>query len=427
MPAVSVSRRRKKKQRRDRRARSAGLTPEVQLQRELDRIDDIDAKLRDLDERADDLVRQILQRGTASLIGAAGDLTGLAGPREIEDAVAGRLGDELSVALAADLARAPFDSWFEDLLDDVQNALLEAVEKREDAWRGLLRLLYGLASVASGEARTMAEDNLANAQMQLRRSGLGGDEPRWLRSAVRVRATGRTWRLADRAGGMHGVLAEMDDRSGATGVYLWMIDACWGAIDCGGGWFDDADAAARQWREQTRAVDAELVESDDLALLVQVDPTVKGVETKAATDEFFRYRRRVEDVRDSWKRLGRPEPAPARVDADAEAARFGDWLAQHGVEAAESLVREVVEEGCRYQLGEVAIASAHHASFVQSYLTDVSSPDDPELPVLLDLFAHWFRFVGARRGLSPREIDRLVDVMHGAPLADDECPVAFAR
>jgi hypothetical protein len=367
-------------------------------------------------------------QATSAVLASSAGLVQLGSPREVEDAVVRALGEQLHRVLAGDAIATPFDRWFAELVDHAADAVHEGLE-RGDGWRPALRLLYGLASSASGSAREQAEEALANAQMALRGAGLEGDEPRWLRAAARVRTSGQLWQMTDRFGGRFGLFAELDDRSGRTGVYAWDVDVCSMPVATGGGWFDDIDAATTWWREHVgAAADGEPDPAPDLGPLSALTSMLHGGETRIAVDEFFRHRRRIEDLEAARREPDERDGEPWKPDVSALAGEFDAWLRRRGIDDTDSdLLEGFVREAVMGDVGPDGVASAHRASHLYEYLNDDVDPHDAAFGVFTALMPLWFRFRGEARGLSEAEFDRVAAVAKGAPLDPDDCPGAFTR
>ncbi|GEM_PF-1349718 len=364
-----------------------------------------------------------------------------AGLRELEQVTAELLGAELLRVLASESAGMWFDWWFEEL------ASAAAARVREQAaggaadgggWRPAWLLLHGLALIGPPELRQAAQSAIGRARRYLPR-GQDGREPAWLDHFARVAATGEVWTLRDAYGTRFGVISGLSypDEEAAS-VFLFDIDACAFVDLVGGRVFDDMGEAAAAWREGVGEAAAEAVPAaiadagavSGLHCLVYCDVGgklgVRGSETRAMLDNWFRGRRRLHDLAGALKRRRMPLPEQRNLYHDIDpapmTAEFAGWYRErHGseadVETATALAFEWLEGALP---GTEFAASPHRAAFHRRLIGDWQ-PDHPVTLAALELLPEWVRWLGERAGLGTGLADRAVAAAAGQPQARPEC------
>jgi hypothetical protein len=246
-----------------------------------------------------------------------------------------------------------------------------------------------------------------------------------------VAATGDVWQMRDAYGARLGVIAGISYPGGVDpSVFLFDIDAC-GVVDLvNAGAFDEVAQAAAAWRAMVgdtadgarpSPVDA----ADRLECLVHWDAgeaVLRGTESDAALDNWFRARRRVHDVADALRRRGMPLPRARSLyhdrDTTPTAEAFTAWhVARDGTEPDPAVVDALATEwleGCLP--GTEHAASPHRVRFMQALIGDWI--DDPVTVAAKALLPVWVRWNGEQAGLPEHLVDRAADIAAGhAPTA----------
>jgi hypothetical protein len=327
--------------------------------------------------------------------------------------------------------------WFDDWFVDVSAAAATAVRsglRGEGDWRAPYRLLHGLASIGTARLARYPEAHLARLRGDVARHA-DPAEPEWLARVAQRTPTGRVWRLQDATGGRLGVIAEfvysgIGDRS----AYLFDIDVCGFDTLVGAGAYDHEEEAAAQWRERCggTADGAVLTSVDgggDLSSLVYLAvgrEYLIGNESRSVMDNWFRARRRLDDLAAVLQRLDRPLPRERSLYQDLPVepavAEFTAWYrSRRGVdpdlEAAEALAGEWLEG---IVPGTERVATAHRAAHMLALMSDWM--DDAVTLEARTLLPAWVRWNAEVSGLPDPLVEAAVTVASGQPRRSTDCP-----
>ncbi|MFB8007287.1 hypothetical protein [Nocardia sp. NPDC056000] len=248
-------------------------------------------------------------------------------PRELEQATAALLGEQLHRVLNTHTAAPHFDSWFTELVTTVVACASDPAAHTDPDQQSTWWLLHGLLAIAP-------VDFLIDPVQDLLDATTGHCEPPWLPLTCRVQATGEVWRLSVIDGARTAFIAGYEYPGGTDRhVYLFDLSAKPderlepNAIDWSGQYiagpvellradaFDTVDAAARAWRDSVgpaaaNSRPAPITDPADLAFLpCCCDPTaVLGTESRNRLDNWFRAARRIEELIITLRRRGTPLP-----------------------------------------------------------------------------------------------------------------------
>lgn len=356
-------------------------------------------------------------------------------PRQVEEATTTLLGAEMHRRLEAG-GSLWFDRWFVHVTDSAATVVRANMLHDGGDWQSSYRLLHGLGAVGAAERARFAEAHLALLRAEVEQHS-DMAEPDWLAEVSQLTATGQVWQLRDVTGGRRAVIAGLSYPGHADRcVYLFDIDVCGFNTLAGAGVYDNEEQAAATWRTLAGATaeDAALepvFDSRELELLVHLDvggEHLVGNESRSAMDNWFRARRRLDDLATALGRLNRPLPPHrslyADVDIDPAVAAFTAWhQARHGVEpdvdATEALATEWLEGRVP---GTEHVATAHRAAHVLALPSDWR-PDAATLQARA-LLPEWVRWNGQQSGLPESLAEAAVAVAAGRPRAATDCPGA---
>ena len=381
----------------------------------------------ELPEWFDDSVTGVLDRSDAVLAAR--------GPRELEEATAGLLGAELHRAINEEARGLRFDRWFEHLVEATL-ARIRVEAGRDGAWQAPWWLLHGLTSVGPPALAAAAQTAVGRARKVLAKDAYQS-QPEWLRLLPRISATGEVWQMRDVYGARFAVIAgfsypDATDRS----VFLFDIDAC-GMVDLlHAGVFDDVEQAAASWRARVgdaadHATPGPVERTEQLSCLVHCDigdGMIKGTESRAVTDNWFRARRRTHDLAQGLRRHGMALPAARSlfgdVDIEPMAEAFIAWHRRtYGTEPDPEAVDALAAEWLEGALpGTEHAASPHRARYLLTLIADWIA-EDPVTVAAKALLPEWVRWNAEQAGLPEPFRSRAVAVAAGGPgPATDCCP-----
>jgi hypothetical protein len=354
-----------------------------------------------------------------AVLDGAGVLMAARGPRELEDAAARLLGEQLYRRLELRESGLWFDWWFTELADAAVARARDAITAGEpDAWQPCVRLLHALTGLGSPALAGAAQARLGQATKSLPRN-LTEPQPRWLYLLAKITATGQLWQMHDRYGGRIAVIAGFTYPGGTDpSVFLFDIDACGFTRLAGAGSFDDVEQAAAAWRASAGR-DAE----GTVPLPVQApqrlhallhwnegEETLRGDEPRPVMDNWFRARRRLHDLAHALQKQRTPLPAWRSlyqdVDAEPSIEAFTTWYTQrHGhapdPEATSALAYEWLEG--RLPGTERVVAPAR-VRFIRNLISDWI-PDDPVTIGVTTLLPDWVRWNGEQDNLPAHLLD----------------------
>ena len=316
-------------------------------------------------------------------------------------------------------------------------AVARATEERaaaDGAWQAPWRLLHAMASMGGPALRAATRSALAPLGRELRQEIGARPQPSWLRRLPRIGATGEVWRMRDIYGARFAVIAAYTYPGGREpSVFLFDIDACGIPRLAHAGAFDDLESAATAWRalvgDSADGVLPTSVETTDgLAPLVYCDPDgemLRGDETRRLLDNWFRARRRMDNLADALRRRGTPLPTAVSlyhdIDAEPMATEFVGWhTRRHGTEPSWDAAYALAGEWMEGSLPETwHAASPHRAEYQLALISDWM--DDDVTTEVKALFPEWFRWHGEQAGLPEPFISRAVAVASGAPRTPLDC------
>lgn len=361
---------------------------------------------------------------TKAVLDRAGVVMAARGPGELEQATAELLGGELYRVVREERQGLWFSWWFEELTNAAVARIREEVSSWDGAWEPAWRLLHGLTSIGSPVLRSSAWTALGRAKKQLRGGVVLRQQPQWLGQLPRIRATGEVWQMRDAYGARIALIAGFSYPDGVDrSVFLFDIDACGFVEIVHAGVFDDVQHAATAWRtrvgETANGARPERVETADRLLCLVYcesgEDVLRGSESRAVLDNWFRARRRIHDLADALRKRGMPLPAARSLYHDLEtdpmAEAFTDWYGRrHGSqpdpEAVDALALEWIED----TLPETWHAISPHRVEFQLALINDWIPDDPITIAAKALFPEWVRWHGEQADLPGHLIDRGVAV-----------------
>jgi hypothetical protein len=374
-----------------------------------------------------------------AVLDRAGAVMTARGPRELEQTTAELLGAQLYHVLGAEREGMWFSWWFEELAQAATARIREGVGDRDDdgqhgGWEPSWRLLHGLTSIGSPALQSAARTALNHAKKQLRGDAALRQQPAWLGQLARIRATGQVWEMRDAYGARIALIAEFCYPNGADrSVFLFDIDACGFVEIVHAGMFDDVTHAATAWQtwvgDTARDARPEPVETADrLRCLAHCDSgedTLRGTESRAVLDNWFRARRRIHDLADALRRRGIPLPAPEslyhNLDSEPMTAAFTAWHARrHPTEPNPEAVAALAEGWMEGTLPDTWHAiSPHRVEFQLVLINDWI--DDPITDAVKALLPEWVRWHGEQAALPEHLIDRAVVVAAGGVRATSDC------
>ncbi|MBV9010592.1 MAG: hypothetical protein JO272_00850 [Pseudonocardiales bacterium] len=370
-----------------------------------------------------------------AVLDQAGVLMAAQGPRELEQATAELLGAELHRVLNEERKGMWFDWWFEELAEAATARIREQVGSRDGSWEPAWRLLHGLTSIGSPALQSLAGRALECAKKELRGEAALRQQPGWLRQLARITATGEVSEMRDAYGARIALIAGFSYPGGVDrSVFLFDIDACGVVTIVHAGVFDDVQEAASAWRalvgDTAQGARPERIETTErLLCLVHCDSeedVLRGTESRAVLDNWFRARRRIHDLAEALRKRGMSLPAARslyhNLDTDPMAKAFTGWYVQrHGSEPDPEVVDALVEEWMEGALPDTWHAASPHRVAVQLALISDWVPDDPITIAAKALLPEWVRWHGEQAGLPEHLIDRAVAVAAGGARAASDC------
>jgi hypothetical protein len=354
------------------------------------------------------------------------------GPRELEEVTAGLLGAELHRAMHEEQGLW-LDWWFERLIERAV-ARIRVEASHADGWQAPWWLLHGLTSLGPPRLAAAAQTALGRARKQLAKNAYQS-QPEWLRLLPRISATGEVRQMRDVYGTRFAVIAgfsypDATDQS----VFLFDIDAC-GLVELvQAGVFDDVQEAAASWRATVgdaadQATPGAVETAEQLSCLVHCQTgqdMIKGTESRAVADNWFRARRRTHDLAQALRRrgIGLPEARNLFDDVDTEPMiqAFTTWYrTAHGTEPDPEAVDAVAAEWLEGALpGTQHAASPHRARYLLALISDWI-PDDPVTVAAKALLPEWVRWNGEQAGLPEHLIRRAVAAAAEGPGLAAQC------
>ncbi len=370
-----------------------------------------------------------------TVLDGAGVVMAARGPRELEQATAELVGAELHRVLREEREGMWFSWWFEELTAAATARIREEVSSRDGAWGPPWRLLHGLTSIGSPALASIAQTALGRVKKELRGDAAVRQQPGWLRRLARITATGEVWEMRDAYGARIALIAGFSYPDGVDrSVFLFDIDACGFVQIAHAGVFDDVAQAATAWRalvgDTAEGARPERVESAErLLCLVHCDSgeeTLRGTESRAVLDNWFRARRRIHDLADALRRRGMPLPQARSLyhdlDTDPMAKAFTDrHVRRHGTEPDPEAVDALAEEWMEGALPDTWHAASPHRAEFQLTLINDWVPDDPITVAAKALLPEWVRWHGEQAGLPEHLVDRAVAVAAGGARAASDC------
>ncbi|HEV2638127.1 MAG TPA: hypothetical protein VGX23_23460 [Actinocrinis sp.] len=351
----------------------------------------------------------------AEVLGGADALRGARGPRELEQAGAELIGAQLQRVLQAGRSGLWLDWWFEELVDAALARFAQARDRGDEAWQGSWLLLHALTSLGSPALASMAQYRINVARKRLGPDGRV--QPAWLRQLAKIAATGEVWQARDVYGGRFAVIAGFEYPGGTdSSVFLFDIDAS-GFLDLiSAGVYDDLAQAAAAWRDlvgdSATADPVPVRDVGDLACLVQFDSgemALRGDESRARMDNWYRADRRVHDLAHALDKRGTPLQFDVSlydgVDLEPMADAFAAWhVEQFGTGPGRDAVLALAEEWSEGALpGTQHVISPRRIEHILALVGDWL--EDPVTEEVKALFPRWVRWHGEQAGL-PEELIR---------------------
>jgi hypothetical protein len=370
-----------------------------------------------------------------AVLDRAGVVMAARGPRELEQATAELVGAELYRILREEGEGLWFSWWFEELTQAAMARVQEEVSSRDGAWEPPWRLLHGLTSIGSPALQSSARTALGRATKELRSDAALRQQPKWLRQLPRIRASGEVWEMRDAYGARIALIAGFSYPNGVDhSVFLFDIDACGFVELAHAGVFDDVQHAATAWRtmvgDAAKGARPERVETAErLRCLVYCDSgedILRGSESRAVLDNWFRARRRIHDLAEALRKRGTPLPAARSLyhdlDPDPMAEAFTDWyVRQHGSQPDPQAVGALALEWMEGTLPETWHAISPHRVEFQLALINDWILDDPITIAAKALLPEWVRWHGEQAGLSTHLINRGIAVATGGVRSASDC------
>ncbi|WP_157849680.1 MULTISPECIES: hypothetical protein [Streptomyces] len=361
-------------------------------------------------------------------------------PRQLEDMTARLLGAHVHKAVQ-DEHSLFLDYWVEELIDVTERRAREQLVAGAPGSRAANLLLHGLTSVGSPAVAHMADAALSRLHPIVHGTDIAGDRPDWLDSAAKPQMTGDVWTMRDVYGSRLGVIAATSYPNGADpAVYLFDIDACGFVVLAGGGTFDDVQQAAAAWRTAVGAAAIDCVpqpldkaHTEALRCLIEVDLseiTIRGTESRAVWDEWFRALRRIHDLSNALQRHGSSLPTPLSlyqdIDVTPTVEAFSAWLRhEHGKEPDPEAVEALVGEWLEGALPDTADSVSPHRIEHQLGLINDWMPDHPATIGAKGLLPHWVRFLAQRTDIpdnaAAAALATLATVSGGGHRAAEHC------
>lgn len=172
---------------------------------------------------------------------------------------------------------------------------------------------------------------------------------------------------------------------------------------------------------------------DDLLCLVHcrdnLGDGVIGSETRAVTDNWYRARRRIDDLAAALTRRGTPLPRAKSLYRDIElepmATAFTQWhLDRHHVVPDREVVETLVLEWLAGRLpGTEYAASPHRVEYQLNLISDWV--DDPVTEAVRAIIPEWVLWLGEQSGIPDELVARSCEVAAGEPRTKSECPGAL--
>jgi hypothetical protein len=374
---------------------------------------------------------------STAVLDGAGVVLAAGGPGELEQATAELLGRQLRRVLREERQGLWFEWWFEELTGVLADRVRGELAGVGRGWQAPWRLLHGLTSVGSPGLASVARAalrGLAKDVAAAGRSDPAARPPAWLAVLPRVAATGEVWLLRDVYGARLGVIAGFCYPGGVDrSVFLFDIDAC-GLVElANAGVFEEVAQAAAGWRAMVGdtaagAVPSPVEAADQLECLTQWDGgevMLRGTESDAALDNWFRARRRVGDLAAALAKRGTPLPAARSLYRDRDTTpmieAFTAWhAARHGSQpdpqGLDALATEWLE-GCLP--GTEHAASPHRVRYQQALIGDWI--EDPVTAAAKALLPEWVRWNGEQAGLPEYLSQHAADVAAGCVHTTAHC------
>jgi hypothetical protein len=341
------------------------------------------------------------------------------GPRELEDAAARLLGAEQYRRLELHESGLWFDWWFTELAEAAMIRARDAIAGGDpDTWQPCVRLLHSMTGLGSPALAGAVHARLGRLTKSLPRN-LADTQPRWLHLLAKITATGQLWHMHDRYGGRIAIIAGFTYPGGADpSVFLFDIDACGFTKLAGAGTFDDVEQAAAAWQASV-GQDADgtaplpVQAPQTLHALVhwnEGEETLRGDEPRPVMDNWFRARRRLDDLAHTLRKQRTPLPAWRSlyqdVEAESSADAFTTWYTQrHGhapdPDATAALAYEWLEGVLP---GTERVVAPARIRFIRTLIDDWI-PDDPVTIATKTLLPDWIRWNGEQDNLPAQLID----------------------
>jgi hypothetical protein len=273
------------------------------------------------------------------------------------------------------------------------------------------------------------------ANKELRGDAAVRQQPDWLRQLARITATGEVWEMRDAYGTRIALIAGFSYPDGVDrSVFLFDIDACGVVEIVHAGVFDDVAQASTAWRDLVgdtagNARPERVETAQRLLCLVHCnlgEDILRGTESRAVLDNWFRARRRIHDLAEALRKRGMSLPTGRSLyhglDPDPMVTAFTGWYARgHGTEPDPEAVGALAEEWMEGALPDTWHAvSPHRVEFQLSLINDWI-PDDPVTVAAKALLPEWVRWHGEQAGLPEHLIDRGVAVAAGGVRAAPDC------
>lgn len=334
------------------------------------------------------------------------DLISVDGPRELEQHTSELIGAELHRAVHEEHEGLWFGWWLAELIDAAETRVEQHAD--DGPWEGPFRLLHGLAAMVPSSR--LPRPVLNRARKRLRR--VADRIPAWLADTSRITATGEVTLLRDAYGTRFAVIAEYAQRSADRSVFLFDIDVSGFTGLTDAGVFDDAGRAADAWRaavgEAAEYARAEPVRDvGELVVLVHLDTgeegVLKGNEPRPVLDNWFRARRRIDDLAHALRRRGTPLPPAGSLYHDLDlsvlADPFTEWYrTRHGVKPGPEAVGALADEWMRGVLPQTWFCvSPQRVEFVGALVGDWI--EDDITAEVKRLLPDWVRWLSERAAL----------------------------